>query len=470
MEAAANTAPAPGMPALPATGVELNLDGLVGPTHNYAGLSYGNVASARNQGATSSPRRAALEGLAKMEAVAALGLVQGVLPPHERPHLPTLRALGFEGRDEEILAKVAKEDPVLLARVSSASAMWTANAATVLPAVDAADGRTHFVTANLRAMFHRAIEPATTARVLRAIFTDPARFEVHDALAGDPAHAGGRDFGDEGAANHTRLTTSAANGGGVAGVHLFVYGAADGARRLPANFPARQTLAASARVAELAGLDRARSVFAQQNADAIDAGVFHNDVIAVGNGCMLLAHELAFEERAATLDALRRATGGALVVAEIGRDEASLEDAVRSYLFNSQLLTLPDGSMALVAPAECEENPRVRAAIARVVADTANPLTRAIFLDVRESMRNGGGPACLRLRVPLAADGLGAMNAGVLVDPAKLATLRDWVGRRYRDALAPADLADPALLRESRDALDELTRILALGPVYEFQR
>ncbi|MFM1821966.1 MAG: N-succinylarginine dihydrolase [Planctomycetota bacterium] len=456
--------------AIPATGVELNLDGLVGPTHGYAGLSYGNEASARNQGAASSPKRAALQGLAKMEAVAALGLVQGVLPPHERPHLPTLRALGFAGSDAEVLAKVAKDDPVLLARASSASAMWTANAATVLPAADARDGRTHFVTANLRAMFHRAIEPATTARVLAAVFADRARFEVHDALPGDPAHAAGRDYGDEGAANHTRLTTSAANGGGVAGVHLFVYGAAEGARRLPAKYPARQTLAASERVAELGGLDRARCVFAQQNADAIDAGVFHNDVIAVGNGCMLLAHELAFEDRAGTLDALRRATGGALVVAEIPRDEVTLEEAVRSYLFNSQLLTLADGTMALVTPIECEENPRVKAAIDRVVADPANPLARAIHLDVRESMRNGGGPACLRLRVPLATGDLAAMNQGVLLDAATLATLREWVGRHYRDALTPADLADPALLRESRDALDELTRILGLGAVYDFQR
>jgi len=100
---------------------EANFDGLVGPTHSYAGLSYGNVASARNQGAASSPRSAALQGLAKMEAVAALGLVQGVLPPHERPHIPTLRALGFAGSDAEVLARVAKEDPVLLARVSSGS-------------------------------------------------------------------------------------------------------------------------------------------------------------------------------------------------------------------------------------------------------------------------------------------------------------------------------------------------------------
>ena len=445
---------------------EANFDGLVGPTHSYAGLSYGNVASARNQGAVSSPRAAALQGLAKMEAVAALGLVQGVLPPHERPHVPTLQARGFTGSDAEVLAKCAKDDPVLLARVSSASAMWTANAATVMPGADTRDERTHFVAANLREMFHRAIEPPVTARALRAIFADRARFEVHDAL---PARTDD-DFGDEGAANHTRFTATCANGGETRGVHFFVYGASRDSARKPAKFPARQTRSASERVAALGGLERERCVFAQQNADAIDAGVFHNDVIAVGNGNMLLCHELAFEDRAGAHAALRRATGDSIVIVEIARDEVSLEDAVKSYLFNSQLLTLPDGSMALVCPIECEENAQVKSAIDRAIADGGNPLARAIFMDVRESMRNGGGPACLRLRVPLTQAELAAVNGAALINAAKLVELRNWVTRHYRETLRAEELADPALLRESRDALEELTRILALGAIYDFQR
>jgi len=266
------------------------------------------------------------------------------------------------------------------------------------------------------------------------------------------------------------LTATAANGGESRGVHFFVYGAARDSARKPAKFPARQTRSASERVAALGGLDRARCVFAQQNADAIDAGVFHNDVIAVGNGNMLLCHELAFEDRAGTHAALRRATGDSLVIVEITRDEVSIEDAVKSYLFNSQLLTLPDGSMALVCPAECAENPRVRAAIDRVIADRANPLARAIFMDVRESMRNGGGPACLRLRVPLTQADCASLNRAALIDAAKLAELRAWVIRHYRETLRADELADPALLHESREALDELTRILALGAIYDFQR
>ena len=445
---------------------EVNFDGLVGPTHSYAGLSYGNVASSKNQGALSNPRAAALQGLVKMEAVAALGLVQGVLPPHERPHMPTLRAHGYSGSDAEILALAAQENSVLLARVSSASAMWTANAATVLPSADTEDGRTHFVTANLRAMFHRAIEPAITARALHAIFANPARFAVHEALPPSTSD----DYGDEGAANHTRLTASSDNSSHSRGVHFFVYGAAQNASRTPTRFPARQTRSASERVAQLARLDSSRCVFAQQNADAIDAGVFHNDVICVGNGNVLFCHEDAFEMRDATLHALRDAVGETLTIIELKREEISLEEVVKSYLFNSQLVTLSDHTMALVCPVECAENPRVKAALDRVVADHPASLSRAIFMDVRESMRNGGGPACLRLRVPLTDADLRVVNQEALLTPAKLAALRAWVITHYREALHADDLKDPVLLRESRSALDELTRLLALGNIYDFQR
>src|SRR3954449_10665729 len=97
---------------------EVNFDGIVGPTHNYAGLSFGNVASMSHRRAVSSPKQAALQGLAKMKFLHGLGVMQAVLPPHERPHLPTLRRLGFTGDDADILAKVVREDPTLLAAVS----------------------------------------------------------------------------------------------------------------------------------------------------------------------------------------------------------------------------------------------------------------------------------------------------------------------------------------------------------------
>jgi succinylarginine dihydrolase len=450
---------------------EANFDGIVGPTHNYAGLSRGNVASARHRGETSRPRDAALQGLAKAAAVAGLGVAQGWIPPQERPHVPTLRAHGFSGSDRAVVASAAREAPHLLAQASSASAMWTANAATVTPSADSGDGRVHLTVANLRAMPHRAIEPPQTLRTLRAIFADEARFAVHEALPARGASGTPSEFGDEGAANHTRLTRDARSGGEVPGVHLFAFGAqAGGAGPRPARFPARQTLEASRAIATRHGIAPARCVWAQQHPAAIDQGVFHNDVISVGNGNVLLAHEHAFVDQHRMLDDLDAALGGTLRTVTVSSGDVTVKDAVETYLFNSQLLTLPDGTMALVMPGECAAHAGVSRAVQAMIDDPSCPVKRAVHLDVRESMRNGGGPACLRLRVPLTAAELEAVVPGCLWSPGRHAALEAWVRRHYRETLVPADLADPQLLEESRTALDELTRLLGTGPIYEFQR
>lgn len=163
-------------------GYEVNFDGLVGLTHHYAGLSFGNEASTTHQNRTSNPRLAAKQGLLKMKALADLGYKQGVLPPQERPAIGVLRKLGFSGSDEQVLSDVARNAPRLLSAVSSASSMWTANAATVSPSADSADGRVHFTVANLHNKFHRAIEAETTAVLLPAVFNNHRHFVHHDAL------------------------------------------------------------------------------------------------------------------------------------------------------------------------------------------------------------------------------------------------------------------------------------------------
>src|SRR3954468_11906511 len=281
---------------------EFNFDGLVGPSHNYAGLSFGNVASFNNVKSASNPRQAALQGLAKMRALAARGFAQAVLPPQARPNFRLLRRLGFTGTDADVLARAWREAPVILACAWSAAPMWTANAATVSPAADTADRRTHFTAANLNNKLHRAEEHVQSTRTLRALFANEHHFVVHEPLPSTPA------FGDEGAANHTRL---ALNHSG-AGVEFFVYGRAefDPAAPSPKKYPARQTLEASQAIARLHGLDPARTVFAAQNPDVIDQGVFHNDVIAVGNGNVLFYHEQAFADEQAVLGDLRRAMSG----------------------------------------------------------------------------------------------------------------------------------------------------------------
>jgi succinylarginine dihydrolase len=440
------------------TAYEVNFDGLVGPTHNYAGLSFGNVASWKHALSVSEPRAAALQGLAKMKFLAGLGLKQGVLPPQPRPDLRILRRLGFSGNDSRVIEQASRSDPRLLAAAYSASSMWAANAATVSASADTADSRVHFAPANLVTQFHRSLEPPYTAAVLKAIFADQGAFAHHDPLPPAPY------LGDEGAANHTRLCEAYAK----RGIEIFVYGRS-GDSELPTKFPARQTLEACAAVARLHRLDPSATVFLRQSPRAIDAGAFHNDVVAVGNQNVLLYHAAAYAEPNVATNQIRRAFEGDLHLLEVSEDQVSLQDAIETYLFNSQLVTLPDGTMSLIAPAECRERQNVARCVEELIA-ADNPIRTVHFLEVRQSMKNGGGPACLRLRVVLTDAQLGLVHPGVMLTDSLHDGLRDSICRNYRESIRSEDLADPKLAVEARDALDELTRILCLGPVYDFQR
>jgi succinylarginine dihydrolase len=445
--------------------MEVNFDGLVGPTHNYAGLSYGNVASLKHKASVSSPRQAALEGLAKMKRLMDLGVPQAVLPPQDRPDLSTLRRLGFSGSDAQVLEGAASREPVLLAACCSASGMWAANAATVSASPDTTDNKLHFTPANLASTLHRSIETQTTAPMLRRIFPDDSRFAHHPPL---PPSA---FLSDEGAANHTRLCTE--HGG--PGVEIFVFGrsTADESLSKPAKFPARQTLEASRAVARLHMLRHDATLFVQQNPAAIDAGVFHNDVACVGHRNLLLLHERTFVDQPTALDRIRRTfettCGAALHVIEIPDADLPLPEAVATYLFNSQIVDRPDGSMWLIAPADCQTSQSASHVIRQIVAGD-NPIAGVEYVSVRQSMRNGGGPACLRLRVVLNDAELKSVHPNVLLTPALYDRLVAWVTRHYRDELRPQDLADVRLVHETRAALEELAAILSLGPIYSFQR
>ena len=437
---------------------EVNFDGLVGLTHHYAGLSFGNEASTKHRFQISNPRLAAKQGLLKMKALADAGFPQAVIPPQERPNVPVLRQLGFTGSDEQVVEKAGTQMPQLLSAASSASSMWVANAATVAPSADTLDGKVHLTVANLNNKFHRASEAGTTEQVLRAIFRDESRFSVHTAL---PQVA---MFGDEGAANHNRL------GGdyGEPGLQLFVYGRDEGTGPAPARYPARQTLAASQAVARLNQVNPGQLMFVQQNPLVIDQGVFHNDVIAVSNRQVLFCHEQAFVHQSALLHALGDRVPGFMPI-EVPTEAVSVQDAVATYLFNSQLLSRDDGSMMLVLPQESQNHPGVWRYLNQLVAED-NPISELRVFDLRESMANGGGPACLRLRVVLTPEEQRAVNPAVMMNDTLFNTLNDWVDRYYRDRLTQADLVDPQLLREGREALDALTRILQLGSVYPFQQ
>lgn len=441
---------------------EVNFDGLVGPTHNYGGLSFGNVASSNNAQAISNPRQAAKQGLVKMKALADMGMKQGVLAPQERPNVHALRRLGFSGSDAEVLAKAAKQAPEVLQSVSSASSMWTANAATVSPGADTADGKVHFTPANLTNKFHRSLEPVVTGRILKATFSDEKYFQHHMHLPDNDF------FGDEGAANHTRLCPNY----GKEGVELFVYGkhAFDTSKPAPRSYPARQTLEASQAIARLHGLSDENVVYLQQNPDVIDAGVFHNDVISVGNQNVLFYHEKAFLDTQNKLDEIKsKFSGEDLYFIKVLESEVSVSDAVKTYLFNTQILTLPEGHMTIIAPTECQESESVSRYLDYLV-EQDTPIRQVNYFDVKQSMRNGGGPACLRLRVALTDDELSAVNQNTLLSDDLFAKLNKWVDKHYREELTELDLADPSLLVESRTALDELTQIMKLGSVYTFQQ
>ncbi|GAA4042978.1 N-succinylarginine dihydrolase [Sphingomonas rosea] len=413
--------------------VEINFDGIVGPSHNYGGLSLGNLASARNLGAVSYPRAAALQGIEKMRSNLRLGLPQGIFLPQPRPARAWLAELGTTPEEAS---------PALLANAMSASAMWAANAATVSPAPDTADGRTHLTVANLRTMTHRSHEwPATLAQ-LRLAFAHDA-FRVHGPV---PAA-----FGDEGAANHMRLCARH----GEPGIELFVFGVAGG------PFPARQHVEASRAIARRHGLDPTRTLFVEQSEEAIAAGAFHNDVVAVANERVLFAHELAFANREGLLGDLERRFPE-LDYVEVPAAEVSLADAIKSYLFNAQLVTPPDGRTTLIVPEEARETPSVWGWLQRHLA--GNGAIRDVrVVDVRQSMANGGGPACLRLRVVCDP---ATVDPRFLVDEAKLDRLAAVIARTWPEEIAVADLGAPALIRDveaARAALLDACGLSELG-------
>jgi succinylarginine dihydrolase len=403
---------------------EINFDGIIGPSHNYAGLSFGNVASMRHGGQVSQPRAAALQGIDKMRANLALGLAQGIFLPHARPNRGWLTELG---------TTIEECEPALAANAMSASAMWAANAATVSPGPDTADGKCHLTPANLRTMAHRSHEWTGTLAQLRLAFANESAFSVHAPVP--PA------FGDEGAANHMRLAPAH----GEPGVELFVYGVSGGA------FPARQHVEASKAIARLHRLEPERTFFVQQSEEAIAAGAFHNDVVAVANERVLFAHEQAFEDRDSVIAACERLVPGFELV-EVAAADVPIGDAIASYLFNAQLVTRPDGQMTLVVPTEARETPSVWSWLERHVAGNG-PIRRVEVVDVRQSMANGGGPACLRLRV--VADPA-MVDPRFLVDDSKLDAIAEVVRIRWPVEIANAELQARALIRDVESARSAL--------------
>lgn len=436
---------------------EVNFDTLVGPTHNYSGLSPDNLACLANQGSSSNPKEAALQGLKKMKFLADLGIKQAVLPPQERPLIHALEQLGFSGSKESILTTAAKEAPYLLSACSSSNYMWTANAATVTPSLDSLDHKLHITPANLVSEFHRTIETPHTAHIFKSIFKDSSLFTVHAPLKASC------NFADEGAANHTRLCPKHSS----QGLHFFVYGRSGFPNHLsrPTRFHPRHTLEASQAIARFHQIPQSHTIFAQQNPEAIDAGVFHNDVICVGNENILLYHEKAFVNSPSVIQNLKNTYHALfnqnLLCIEVPQSKVSLNEAIKTYLFNSQLVTTPDNKQILITPTNCQESSTVQSFLNELLNN--HPEISSVHgFDLSQSMRNGGGPACLRLRIVLTNQEFKALPQTIFLNNALYKSLTHWINEHYREQLFPSDLAQISLLNEAKIALQKLNKILNL--------
>ena len=443
-----------------AQAVEYNFDGLAGPTHNYAGLSIDNKASMKNKQTSSSPLKAALEGLEKMNQLMNLGFKQGIFPPHEKPDLPFFKHLGFSGLDAQILRSVERFSPALLLAGCYSGAMWAANSAAVSPSADTKDRKIHFTPANLHSHIHRSLDAPFTAQTLKRIFADPKYFTHHPPLPASPY------FADEGAANHLRLCSSYHK----PGVEVFVYGR-EGFFFIQntLKFCPRQTRTAAQIIAHNHQLSEAQTIIAPQNPKLIDAGVFHNDVVCTADQNLIFYYEHAFLNTPQVIKTIeKKLPPAALIKIKTRNKDLSLKEVVSSYLFNSQLLPLNNSEWMLLAPAECKQSPAVQDYLNEITAKT--PIKKVHFISARHSMKNGGGPACLRLKVVLTAKEAKALHSGVLLTPALYQKLKQWIKKHYRDRLQPKDLLDPLLITETQTALDELSRILKLPGLYSFQK
>jgi succinylarginine dihydrolase len=417
---------------------EVNFDGLVGPTHNYAGLAHGNVHSVNNKSKPSNPRRAALQGLDKMKLMYDLGYKQCIIPPQERPLINDY------------------DDYCNMAINASASSMWVANSSTIAPSSDTINNKLNILTANLNFTHHRRIEAPQTHITLNKIFNDTSKFLVHSPLNSDGT------LDDEGAANHTRFCNSYEE----EGLHFFVYGRSNDSSEIrPIKYPARQTYEASKKVAENMQINNA--VFAQQSAESIDAGVFHHDVIGVGNKNLYFYHEKALADEAETIAKLQDAFVGKLNFLCVKESEVPMDVAVETYLFNSQLVEYENGHM-LIAPIRCRRNALVRKYLHNITGKH-KLIKKVRYVNLEQSLWNGGGPACLRLRVVMNKSEFSALHTGIIFDDILYTRLRKWIKKYYVGNLIYDDLFTPSFIQRGRDALSELTNILGLGYIYPFQ-
>lgn len=447
--------------------VELNVDALPGPTHVFGGLGVGNVASMQSNQQPSFPKRAALQGLKKAALVARLGVPQFIWLPPQRPDLGLLRRIGFDGPRDQVLAAAFEQAPIAFAAAFSSAFMWAANSGTFSPGVDCADGKNHFTPANLISSWHRSGEASDRAADMQQMFASDAGSSLSGLVVHEPLPPL-VPLRDEGAANHMRLSDAS----GRRGINLLVHG--DGPDSHTSRFTLRHTQAASRAIAQLHTLDQRDTFFLQQHPEAIGAGAFHNDVIATSHRDLLIYHEKAFVFGDSDLIAIQQRfeqkCGSPLRTIKISERQLSLAAAIESYFFNSQILTplAHDGSsseaMVLVCPEQCRANQQARAVVEGLVNDDRCPIQSVHYVELGQSMSGGGGPACVRLRIPLEADQLSSLGRAARLTPQLHDALFAAIEATYPDSLSLRDLLDVEVIQATQRAAETLRRVLEPSP------
>ncbi len=444
--------------------IEVNIDSLPGPTHHFGGLGVGNLASLEHRGKASSPRAAALQSLDKAQRVSDTGTPQFLWLPPVRPNLNLLRMVGFEGSESEVVARAGEESPELLSAAFSGAFLWTANAGTITSAMDSSDQRYHFTPANLISSLHRFTETAERGVAMQNMFSSQssqrASSQIRSSLVSHSALPCIVPLRDEGAANHMRLSDATGNNA----INVFVYGAEAFER---SKFLPRQTLQCCQAIARQHRLAPENTFFVAQKPEAIAAGAFHNDVVATSHYGFLLFHEDAFEDVGESLtpivDRYQALTKRRLTLREVKSSELPLEDAVSSYLFNSQIVGTAD-NMTIFCPQQCKTVQAASAVVDSLLHDGDNPIRRAEFVELDQSMAGGGGPACVRLRVPITRElEQAGWGDNYRLTPQRSEALRLAIEAHYPMRLTLSELGSGDFIAEAHRAREAVYAAMGLS-------
>ena len=126
---------------------------------------------------------------------------------------------------------------------------------------------------------------------------------------------------------------------------------------------------------------------------------------------------------------------------------------------NYTIMLDPDYIELLGVLVETEHNAPARAFLDRLLAGNG-PVHRVVPVDVRQSMANGGGPACLRLRV--VADPA-TIDPRFLLDEAKAEIIERAIAGAWPEQIDTADIGKETLARAVVDARRVLLEAINLN-------